>query len=331
MSHIDEGALHAYLDGEATAAERSALDAHLAQCAACRERLAEERALRGRAAELLGRARPPERAMPPLQALTRRRRRWILPLGWAASVVLALGTGYALRDSAVESSGGPEADDVLAIASEPAAEEQTAPAEPAPFRPVAPPAAPTPAPPPVPTPVPRDQAAQNAALARREAERDTTGVVAISGAPALRAVTPRAAAGAPAPAAEPTAEAAVERRDLAELRGRLVATEWPIIQRRSARERLGTEPVGVPGLAVRDIRGSPSPDDDTVLLEQTVDGSTVIQLYQRRSTERAERDSDRYGTSERLARFIGGLRVEIAGPLSHDSLNRLLEQVRPLP
>ena len=32
-----------------------------------------------------------------------------------------------------------------------------------------------------------------------------------------------------------------------------------------------------------------------------------------------------------FARFVKGLRVEIMGPLSPDSLNRLLEQVAPLP
>jgi hypothetical protein len=32
-----------------------------------------------------------------------------------------------------------------------------------------------------------------------------------------------------------------------------------------------------------------------------------------------------------LARFVGKLRVEIGGAVSADSLNRLLEQVRPLP
>jgi len=35
--------------------------------------------------------------------------------------------------------------------------------------------------------------------------------------------------------------------------------------------------------------------------------------------------------TDRLARFVGGLRVEISGPLSQDSLNRLLEQLKPLP
>jgi hypothetical protein len=35
--------------------------------------------------------------------------------------------------------------------------------------------------------------------------------------------------------------------------------------------------------------------------------------------------------ADRLARYVGRLRVEIAGPLSSDSLNRLLDQVQPLP
>src|SRR5439155_15691994 len=49
MSHVDEGTLHAYLDGELPSSERVALEAHLAQCATCRAGLEEERALRARA------------------------------------------------------------------------------------------------------------------------------------------------------------------------------------------------------------------------------------------------------------------------------------------
>ncbi|MGH7607203.1 MAG: hypothetical protein ACREME_07680, partial [Gemmatimonadales bacterium] len=116
--------------------------------------------------------------------------------------------------------------------------------------------------------------------------------------------------------------------DLSALRGRLVATEWPIIRREPARDLLGTDPVGVPGLAVREMRSSPA-GDGTVLVEQAVDASTVIQLYQRRADAAQARLA--YGTTERLARFVGDLRVEIAGPLPEDSLNRLLEQLKPLP
>ena len=48
MSHVDEGTLHAYLDGELPPSERAGLEAHIAQCASCRTRLSDERALRER-------------------------------------------------------------------------------------------------------------------------------------------------------------------------------------------------------------------------------------------------------------------------------------------
>ena len=64
MSHVDEGTLHAFLDGELSSSERAGVDAHVAQCAACRARLAEERALLERASALLGSARPIERPAP---------------------------------------------------------------------------------------------------------------------------------------------------------------------------------------------------------------------------------------------------------------------------
>src|SRR2546428_5978460 len=71
MSHVDEGTLHAYLDGELPSGERTALEAHLADCATCRANLTEERALRERATALLGSALPAERPAPPLEQLRR--------------------------------------------------------------------------------------------------------------------------------------------------------------------------------------------------------------------------------------------------------------------
>jgi len=65
MSHVDEGTLHAYLDGELPSAERTAVEAHLVECATCRANLIEERALRERASALLGSALPVERPAPP--------------------------------------------------------------------------------------------------------------------------------------------------------------------------------------------------------------------------------------------------------------------------
>lgn len=98
MSHVDDGTLHAYLDGELTPAEAQGVDAHVAQCPVCRNRLDEERALIARADELLGLAAPPERALPPFRPgdLKPPARLWWqlrFPLAWAATVLVALGVG----------------------------------------------------------------------------------------------------------------------------------------------------------------------------------------------------------------------------------------------
>src|SRR3989442_4247063 len=99
MSHVDEGTLHACRDGALPPGERSQVDAHLAECPDCRERLAEARALIARADALLALALPAERSAPPLYELRRRpmwwRVRW--PIAWAAAVTLAGGLGGGLR------------------------------------------------------------------------------------------------------------------------------------------------------------------------------------------------------------------------------------------
>ncbi len=98
MSHVDDGTLHAYLDSELSPPEAQGVEAHLAQCPGCRERLEEERALIARAGELLALAAPPDRELPPFRAgdvrpLTRLWWQVRLPLAWAATVALALGIG----------------------------------------------------------------------------------------------------------------------------------------------------------------------------------------------------------------------------------------------
>jgi len=110
MSHIDEGALHAYLDGALDAypaAEATRIREHLESCAACAARLAGERAIREEADAILEMTAPVVQ-MPPLEdlrALAEHRTRTSRVRGlsrmnrwsWAASVVLALGTGWMLR------------------------------------------------------------------------------------------------------------------------------------------------------------------------------------------------------------------------------------------
>ncbi len=110
MSHVDEGALHAYLDGALDAlpaSEAARIRQHLASCGTCARRLEEERALREEASSILAGADPGVGAMPPLEELRQRaaaRTRVgsgfrLRQLTWAASLVVAVGTGWLLRGS----------------------------------------------------------------------------------------------------------------------------------------------------------------------------------------------------------------------------------------
>ena len=114
MRHVAEGELHAWLDGaldhigEARAVQ---VREHLRSCAACREALVIEEALRARAAEVLALAAPPIVETPPFETLVERAR--VVPsegtgtrsritrmarVGWASSVVIALGAGWIARE-----------------------------------------------------------------------------------------------------------------------------------------------------------------------------------------------------------------------------------------
>ena len=196
---------------------------------------------------------------------------------------------------------------------------------------------------------------ENKVVARREAPQaesagNTTALVATNAAaPAPRAddsirAETRVARDLPAPAAgAPTiaVDGVVAQK--------VPATNWPVISRRMAKSILGEEPVGLPGLATRRFRRVPG-TEGTIVVEQAIDSSTVIQIFQqpaypydsagsgyanegrlrvRGSTSEAQAALER--GNRLFARFVKGLRVEIMGPLSPDSLNRLLEQVAPLP
>lgn len=133
MSHVREGEIHAYLDGalnrlgETRAGE---VRRHVDGCEDCRSRLEEERRLRDVASQLLDSGAPGSFDMPPFEEILRRAeagpagssvagasdppstressdraarrslgrtQRW----AWAASLVLALGTGWLLRGSEI--------------------------------------------------------------------------------------------------------------------------------------------------------------------------------------------------------------------------------------
>jgi hypothetical protein len=102
MPHLDEGTLHALLDGEVPSAELPPIQAHLGGCAECRARLAEEQDLLAESDRLIEVLELPEPAPAVAPARPGRRQAWPARLAWAATVVLAAGLGYSVRGGPVE-------------------------------------------------------------------------------------------------------------------------------------------------------------------------------------------------------------------------------------
>lgn len=116
MSHLDEGTLHALLEGELENGEVQQVQAHLVGCAACDSRLKEVRELLAEADRLVGAMEPPPAAAPMAPSLRPAdptafdappvlllpdaeggaglRRGWYRGLGVAALLAVAAGGGY---------------------------------------------------------------------------------------------------------------------------------------------------------------------------------------------------------------------------------------------
>ena len=71
MSHVDEGLLHAYLDGElpAIGGDVGQVEKHLASCPECGRALGEARRVHARALAMLREASPPETIVPPFEGV----------------------------------------------------------------------------------------------------------------------------------------------------------------------------------------------------------------------------------------------------------------------
>lgn len=345
MSHVDDGTLHTYLDGEATAVERERLEAHLAGCAPCRARLEEERNLIERAGRLLGLAAPPERPAPSFHELRRPRRggRYGLPLAWAATIALAVGIGWYSRGllrnrSAVPTPAQVAAESPAALAEPHADDIAHDRTDSAPSGRIAPrrnqPSSPTPAPPSGPAAM-ATGAAQAADRTGRvepappQPVADAVGrLEAESARPVLRGVT--AAAPTPSKAVvltspEANIDASIHR----------ITTSWPVIEPKRARTVLGEDPAVIPGYPIQALRRNPAVESE-ILVEQLVDSGVVL-LYERRSDggpveigdlQRSPAAAAMRKTNERLARYVRSLRVEIVGGLSADSLSTLLGLIR---
>lgn len=359
MSHADDGTLHAYLDGELTALELAGFEGHLTSCPACRARLEEERDLLERAQSLLARAVPPATAMPPLRAggggPTRPLPRWV-PLAWAATVLLALGGGWLARGGARTGGDARTPTEPTMVALEELDRLQSAPSADPGGEPAAP--VPTPATAPAAGRVLgnraaaggqeiaehakveseiRDEPARVAARPSSDAVADRTTApdtaprvgeasIALRG-DAVTAAAPRAAAPAAPPIVVDGTAASV-----------YAAAAWSPVSLDSARALLHSDPVAIAELPVQSVRASAA---GVVVIEQPLSSTFTIRLFQHRAQSadlrarpraqaRELAQANRSAATELLARYVGPLRVEIAGPLPTDSLSRLLEMVRPI-
>ena len=344
ISHVDDGQLHAYLDSELPQAEAWRLEAHLGECPACRGRLEEQRALIARASELLALAAPPARDVPPLpfrpgDAPPPPPARWParLPLAWAATVVVALAAGWYLRGEPPIAPAPPDHRAAAANAAAPRDTTRTVPTRQAPepktLAQQAPPAG---------RPVPEaDEAARSVAAAQHDQM--------VSGSalpnPQITPLDQAARAKSPSPPPTPAAALAAPAAPL--------AVRWETIPWDTARAILGVEPVRIPNLPAVAKR-SPAAER-VVLVEQQLASGTVVRLHERPAAEGVPEPSEsgavanaapskaaglrermevgavamqRVDGSERLARYVGNLRVEIEGALPADSLSKLLELVR---
>ena len=324
MSHVDDGMLHAYLDGELSPVERSRLDAHLAECLPCRDRLAEERGLIERADRLLGLATPPAGHVNRPVPLPRRRPRFVVPGVWAASVAAAFLAGWILRPRAAFQRA--DATEVRQVADAPVPTDPTSPTGATPVAPAYP-RGDQASQPPRPSQVMRLERASEAKVADSAVGSDegrvggkaiVPGVVGGTPAPALRGAAPT-----PIP---PTAVAITPPSGLAAAdapaRRNAIGTTWTVISAEPARRVLGTDVVRIPGLPVRDILQSQL-EPGAVMVEQEVAEGTVIQLLQSRIDT-----STLFGITADLRRTVGSLQVRISGPLSTDSLLKLLQLAR---
>jgi hypothetical protein len=122
MQHLDDGVIHALLDGELTDSESDAIRDHVQLCPVCADRLAEERLIQAEAERMIAELDTPERPAepalpprtdesfslgiapdqprssgPPVVLMPQRdfqRSRLPRVFGWAATLLVAAGAGY---------------------------------------------------------------------------------------------------------------------------------------------------------------------------------------------------------------------------------------------
>jgi hypothetical protein len=349
MSHVDEGELTAYADGAWAPHEPDAqrIAQHLAECANCRNRLAQAQSLSARASEILAVAAPAQLITPPFESLVteaKPRRQWTAPpLAWAATVILALGLGWfgrgaipsgetrsVLMDESGASMSQPQQDAVMV----------SPPAE-------VPAAAPTISPAPAPSAV--AARTRNRAAIGGAAGATTDMVGQVASAPTAESVESEEAklesssvlvprdqisskAVAAPPPAPPPPSAQTGNAALAERRGemaRMAAPQEPfkvkdvsIIEHITIAEaeRRGLELHLVPELEVLRIGVA----SGTVIIEQKLGEGKFLTITQTTANTRTGDGAD----AAAVYVMRDGTRIRVAGPVPRDSLRALAERIR---
>lgn len=325
MLHLDEGTIHAYLDGQLESAERRGeVEHHLAGCPACRGRLAEERRLRERAAQILELTSPAQVSQPPFSAIARRAAKggrrttsWLsfeVKVAWAATVVLALAAGWYGRELLVERASHPEVAlraapqiETRSSASQPATGERQQPSSPAPDQRV---------------PAPAVQAAESRAALPPE-ERSVVSGETRKDLRALVAVAKESASAlGPAAALGPAEEVA----------GSVI---WEEVDREEAERRLGGPLATIAGSHTVLIRVAQRDGSTVTRSLQEVAPGVSVELEQSRLPlpPAAHRGPERspvgpVSTAEVTVTW-NGFWVIARAPLPADSLRKLLQRLQP--
>lgn len=342
MPHLDEGVLQAWLDRPRSgmeASEAESVERHLAECETCVARLAELEGLTERTRSLLASVGPTDTTVPAFETVVgggrrggtgaggtspgaRRRLDRLTSLAWAASVVLALGIGWATNDL-IRGPGSRSGEPAGEVAMAPSQRDANGPAAAA--RQAASQAEPAP---PEETRLADALPAPEPASPPTVLQLDEAIVPGASGGNQRRAVgnsATRPSGGAvSAPSGDAVLEAAASTNPLLLLRP---DESWIPITRASASERVGFALLLVPDLEVLEVGMAQLGGTPTVRIVQQTASGDVITLFERPATEASVERIEVDGTISVSARKEDVV-VTVNGALSADSLRAILDEVR---
>jgi hypothetical protein len=248
MQHLDEGTIHAWLDGELSADEAARIEAHIASCAECAEHVAEARGLIAASSRIASALDvTPSGVIPAFGARKKSVRRWWMGSAVAATLVVAVGT-MLVRNGRIETAANKPVSDSGANVAAPSVND-----------------------------VAKAGVAESAAVSpqvhRVEAERPslkrgtTAAKRSVEPKQVIAGTTPRpispAAAEVRAPVTQPSSPTIVARRDT-EFRRAVAGGVAPTVPESKSAAATGAVPSGGFGPPVRAARPSAAPQPQTL-------------------------------------------------------------------